>query len=153
MPRIERAATASWAGSIARGTGSLSAPSGALEAVPYTFAGRTTPGQVTETNPEELLAAAHAGCFAMAIAAQLSRRDAPPEALAVTATVALDEVDGANRIVASSLAATVSASLTDADLAEAVAEADARCPFSALVRGAGGIVTVAVTRASAGAGR
>lgn len=150
MPRIERSATATWAGSIARGRGSLTAPSGALTDVPFTVVGRTTPGQIEETNPEELLASAHAGCFAMALAAQLTRRSAPPDRLTVTATVALDEVDGMNRIVGSALDVTVSAPVSDGDLADAVTEADGRCPFSALVRDAGGVVSVTTSLAATG---
>jgi osmotically inducible protein OsmC len=148
MPRIERSATATWTGSIARGRGALTAPSGTLVDVPYTVAGRTTPGHVDETNPEELLASAHAGCFAMALAAQLTRRNAPPESLSVTATVALDDVDGMNRIVGSALVVAVSAPVSNDDFADAIVEADGRCPFSALIRDAGGAVSVTTSLAA-----
>ena len=113
--------------------------------MPFTLPGRTAPDNSDETSPEELLAAAHAGCFAMALAGQLTRRHAPPDRLAVTATTTLAEVDGLNRIVASALEVVATADVAEDELAAAVAEADARCPFSALLRDAGGNVTVNAT--------
>lgn len=142
MTAIERVATAVWTGSVARGSGLLSVPSGALTDVPFSLAGRATLGPVEETNPEELLASAHAGCFAMALSAQMTRRNAPPERLEVTVTVVLDEVAGRNRIVASRIRAGVTGTISEDDLASAVEEADGRCPFSALIRDAGGDVSV-----------
>src|SRR5262245_6657029 len=145
MAKIERTATAVWEGTPARGRGTLTAPSAALAEAPFSLPGRTSESVGSETSPEELFAAAHAGCFAMALSGQLTRRTAPPERPTVTATTALDEVDGMNRIVASNL--TVSGAvegLAPADLEEAIAEADRRCPFSALVRDAGGVVAIDV---------
>jgi osmotically inducible protein OsmC len=143
MARIERAATAVWEGSVARGSGRLTAPSTAFVDQPFSLPGRTADVVGTETSPEELLAAAHAACFAMALSGQLTRRKAPPQRLMVTATVALDEVDGLNRVVGSSLEVRVDAdALAEADLESALADADARCPFSALIRDAGGTVGV-----------
>ena len=116
--------------------------SNVIRGLPFTLAART--GVVaSETNPEELLAAAHAACFAMALANQLTRRDAPPERLVVTATCALDEVDGANRIVESRLSVRAAAAVREETLASAVADADERCPFSALVRASGRVVVEA----------
>jgi osmotically inducible protein OsmC len=146
MPRIERSATATWAGSVARGSGRLSSPSLVLQDVPFSLAGRTAAEAAEETSPEELLAAAHAACFAMALSARLSHRNAPPDRLAVTSRVALDEVDGFNRIVAGELAVEVVApALAPGELDGALREADERCPFSALLRDAGATVTVALT--------
>ena len=145
MSRIERIGTAVWEGTAARGRGTLTVPSAALADAPFSLPGRTSESVGSETSPEELFAAAHAGCFAMALSGQLTRRKAPPERLVVAATTALDEVDGLNRIVASTLAVSVfAAGLAGGDLEEAVAEADRRCPFSALVRDAGGVVSVDV---------
>lgn len=151
VPRIERSTTATWAGSVARGHGRLSAPSRALVELPFSLAGRTAPTATEETSPEELLAAAHAGCFAMALATQLTRRNAPPDQLAVTATTALDEVGGRNRIVASDLVVEVSAAsgIAPEEFDGAIRDADERCPFSALVRDAGGTVTVRLSVGSA----
>jgi osmotically inducible protein OsmC len=143
VPRIERAATAVWEGSVARGNGRLTAPSTAFVDLPFSLPSRTAAAVGTETSPEELLAAAHAACFAMALSSQLTRRDAPPQRLTVTATVALDEVEGRNRIVGSSVEVRVEAdALAEAELESALADADARCPFSALIRDAGGTVGV-----------
>jgi organic hydroperoxide reductase OsmC/OhrA len=78
----------------------------------------------------------------MALASQLTRRSAPPELLTVTATASLDEVEGKNRIVAGALAVEVFApTLSDDELETALHEAGERCPFSALLRDAGAIVT------------
>ena len=84
-----RKATAVWQGDLKSGTGSLTAPSGVLTDVPYTFATRfeDKPG----TNPEELIAAAHAGCFSMALSAQLAEAGMKPERMATTATVTLEK--------------------------------------------------------------
>lgn len=144
VPRIERSATARWEGSVARGAGALTVPSGAFTSIPFSLPGRTAAEPTGETSPEELLAAAHAGCFAMAAANELTRRQLPPDVLTVIATTALDEVDGRNRIVASRLCVSVrnAGGLTAPVLEEALAAADARCPFSALIRDAGGSVVV-----------
>ena len=143
VPRIERSGTARWKGSVARGAGSLSVQSAAFASIPFSLPGRTAAEPTGETSPEELLAAAHAGCFAMAASNELTRRQLPPDLLTVVATTALEEVDGRNRIVASSLRVTASqAGLTPAVLEEALAAADARCPFSALIRDAGGAVDI-----------
>jgi osmotically inducible protein OsmC len=115
----------------------MSGSSLALRNVPFTFAGRVTQ-ETDETNPEELLAAAHAACFAMALASQLSARELVPDRLTVMATVALDERDGMNRIVESVLSVEAAVQEPSAELFdEAVAAADRRCPFSALVRASG----------------
>ena len=139
MPRITRDAEVTWEGSSARGRGAITAAtSGAFAGLPYSEPTRITDAP-TETSPEELLAAAHAGCFAMSLAAELTRRRTPPGRLTVRATVVLDEVEGqGHRIVASQLA--VQASVPEADepvFREAVEAADAGCTFSALVRASG----------------
>jgi osmotically inducible protein OsmC len=139
VPRITRDAEVTWEGSSARGRGAITAAtSGAFAGLPYSEPTRIA-DTAGETSPEELLAAAHAGCFAMSLAAELTRRRTPPGRLTVRATVVLDEVEGeGHRIVASQLA--VHASLPDADeegFRAAVADADAGCTFSALVRASG----------------
>ena len=85
MPRIVRNADVTWEGNVARGAGSITAASGAFATLPYSLATRV--GQPEgKTSPEELLAAAHAGCFAMSLASELTGRDLPPERLATSAT-------------------------------------------------------------------
>jgi osmotically inducible protein OsmC len=134
MPRIVRNADITWEGNVARGTGTMTAPSGAFEALPFSLPTRI--GEARGTSPEELLAAAHAGCFAMSLAGELAGRKLTPERLEVKATVTMDEVPGkGHQIVRSELDAVVTAPGADeAVLAEAAQAADEGCPFSALIR-------------------
>lgn len=81
-----RTATAHWEGSVREGAGTVSLGSGAFSG-PYSFQSRMN--ETANTNPEELLGAAHAGCFTMALAARLSQQNHPPTRLDTTATVHL----------------------------------------------------------------
>ena len=87
----KRQATAHWEGGIKDGIGTLSTPSGALQRMPYSFLDRFEEGP--NTNPEELIGAAHAGCFAMALAGQLGNAGMTAESLDVTASVSLEKQD------------------------------------------------------------
>src|SRR5438874_5382572 len=105
VPRVQREATVTWEGNVARGSGTISAATGAFEALPFSLATRVE-NPDGKTSPEELLAAAHAACYAMSLASELSSSGTPPDHLDVRATVTLDEVeDGSHRIVASELLA------------------------------------------------
>jgi lipoyl-dependent peroxiredoxin len=139
VPRVDRRATVTWEGNLARGEGRISAPSGAFSESPYSAATRIA-ARAETTSPEELLAAAHAGCFAMSLAGEL--RD-PDARLDVTANVVLDEIDGqGHRIVESQLTVRVkAANLGQEELDRAVEAADAGCPFSRLIA-AGAKVTI-----------
>ena len=139
MPHVERSARAGWEGNLARGEGRISAPSGLLSDAPYSAASRIAARPET-TSPEELLAAAHAGCFAMSLAGEL--RD-PEARIEVTANVVLDEVEEqGHRIVESQLTVRAAVSNLDRDaFDEAVRAADEGCPFSRLVA-AGAKVTI-----------
>src|SRR5271157_908893 len=87
---MKRTATATWNGSLTEGAGTLDMQSGAFTAQPYTFKGRfVDESGRSGTNPEELIAAAHAGCFAMQLAHFLAENNTPPETLKVTAAVEL----------------------------------------------------------------
>ncbi len=88
-----RKAEAEWKGNLAEGSGRLKVQSGAFEGA-YSFKSRFEEGQ-SATNPEELLGAAHAGCFTMALAAQLSRARITPKRIHTDAKVTLDKVDEA----------------------------------------------------------
>ena len=88
---MERAATAVWNGTLRDGKGAISTKSGILSDAPYSFITRFENGR--GTNPEELIAAAHAGCFTMALAAQLGTMNFTPESLRTTATVTLEKLD------------------------------------------------------------
>jgi lipoyl-dependent peroxiredoxin len=123
-----------WEGTLAGGGGALSSGSGALE-LPVTWASRTEQPD-GKTSPEELIAAAHASCFAMALALVLGENHTPPERLAVTAACTLDEVDGAPRITTIEL--TVRArvpGLDKAGLEPRIAQAADLCPVSNALRG------------------
>lgn len=85
----KRQATAHWQGGIKDGAGTLSTPSGALQETPYSFGDRFEEGP--NTNPEELIGAAHAGCFAMALSGQLGNAGMTAESLDVTANVTLEK--------------------------------------------------------------
>ena len=86
---MKRTAKAHWAGNLKEGKGSLTTPSGILDNVNYSFKTRFEEG-VTGTNPEELLAAAHAGCFTMAVCALLTQKGLHPTALDTEATVSIE---------------------------------------------------------------
>jgi osmotically inducible protein OsmC len=102
MPIATREAQIVWEGSLASGTGTLSSGSAALGELPVTWASRTERPD-GKTSPEELIAAAHASCFAMALSLTLGEGHTPPERLAVEARCTLDEVDGAPKITAVAL--------------------------------------------------
>jgi osmotically inducible protein OsmC len=139
LPHVERRAEVTWTGNLARGEGRITAPSGAFSELPYSAATRIA-ARAETTSPEELLAAAHAGCFAMSLAGELREQDAR---VAVTANVVLDEVDGrGHQIVESQLTVRAHAPGLDREaLDRAVAAADAGCPFSRLIA-AGAKVTI-----------
>jgi lipoyl-dependent peroxiredoxin len=135
MSIATRQAEIVWEGPLASGTGTLSSGSGALGQLPVTWASRTERPD-GKTSPEELIAAAHASCFAMALSLMLGENHTPPERLVVDAACALDEVDGAPRIT--SVALTVQARVTgleQASFEQIVARAGDLCPVSHALRG------------------
>lgn len=124
--------TAVWSGGIKDGIGSISTKSGALKEYPYGFAARFEgkPG----TNPEELIGAAHAGCFTMALSGILGEAKLTAEKMETTAQVTLDKVEGGYAISAVHL--TLKAKIPGADQAtfdELTAKAKAGCPVSKLL--------------------
>jgi osmotically inducible protein OsmC len=145
MPRVQREANVTWKGNVARGSGAISAATGAFDALPYSLATRIEKPD-GNTSPEELLAAAHAACYAMSLASELTSAGSPPEHLDVHATVTLDEVEGgSHRIVASDLLARARVKETDQGKLDGLAQAaNEGCPFSALIA-ASGKVTVNAT--------
>ena len=130
---MERKASAVWQGGLKDGKGTLSADSGVLKQTPYSFAQRfeSAPG----TSPEELLAAAHAGCFTMALSAQLGAAGMTAEKLETTATVTLEKVGDGFSITKSHL--DLVAKIPGADKAKfdtAVKAAETGCPVSKLFK-------------------
>jgi len=128
-----RKASATWQGDLKSGAGTMTAPSGVMTNAAYTFATRfeDKPG----TNPEELVAAAHAGCFSMALSAELGRAGMTPDRIETTAAVTLETVDGKPTVTKSHL--TVKARVPGADRAKFQEVADgakAGCPISRLLK-------------------
>jgi len=129
MATIRRKAEAEWSGAGRDGHGTLTTASGTLAKTPYSFTTRFENG--VGTNPEELIAAAHAGCFTMALAFRLSGAGHPPASLLTSAEVSLTQEAGGWRIaaVALSLKGNVPGISRDEFMAHAQ-EAKATCPVS-----------------------
>lgn len=145
MPRIQRNATVTWEGNVARGSGTITGATGAFSELPFSLASRVEKPD-GKTSPEELLAAAHAACYGMSLAGELAGAGAAPERVEVVATITLDQVeDGSHRIVASELLARARVKEMDQATLEKLAEsASEGCPFSQLIA-ASGTVTVNAT--------
>jgi osmotically inducible protein OsmC len=143
MAIAERSATCRWEGDLAHGNGTLSAGSGALGELPVTWASRTERSD-GKTSPEELVAAAHASCFSMALSNELSQGGNSPDRLEVTANVTLDRVNDAPTVTSSELTVTGSVPGIDQGTFEQAAQnAGRNCPIS---RALGGVeITVNAT--------
>ena len=134
MPTVLRTAEIEWTGSIARGSGLMSGGSGAINDLPLTIASRIGHPE-GKTSPEELIAAAHAGCFTMAVGSILAGQGTPPERLNVTATVTL-EVSGRPTIASSELDVHgVVPGIDAASFDRAAREAETNCPVSRALQG------------------
>lgn len=132
---IHRTASAVWSGGLKDGRGAITTESGALATYPYGFASRFE-GQ-RGTNPEELLGAAHAGCFTMALSLILAEAGLTATEMQTTARVSLDQVEGGFAITAIHL--TLTANIPGADpatFAELAAKAKAGCPVSKVLNAA-----------------
>jgi lipoyl-dependent peroxiredoxin len=131
----ESSATTSWDGTLARGSGQTSLASGAAGPLEVSWEKRTDRSGST-TSPEELIAAAHTSCYAMAFANELAEAGATPEHLDVSATVSFDIVDGAPTITRSALRVRGKVSGIDADgFARVAAAAKDGCPVSRALAG------------------
>ena len=130
---MQRRATAVWRGDLKSGTGKVSSDSGVLSDTAYSF--RTRFENEKGTNPEELIAAAHAGCFAMALSAQLGEAGLKADEITAQATVTLEKTDGGWTVTKSHL--DVKARIPNADEAafrKAADNAKAGCPISKLLK-------------------
>jgi len=128
-----RKASAVWKGSLKEGKGTISSDSGVLSNTPYSFSTRFE--NAKGTNPEELIAAAHAGCFTMALSAQLGNANLTPESLETSASLTLDKLDSGWTVTKIHL--DVSARIPGADKAafdKAAEAAKAGCPISRLLK-------------------
>jgi len=129
---INRKASAAWNGSLKEGKGTISTPSGVLKGTAYSFGTRfeNNPG----TNPEELIAAAHASCFSMALSAQLGNAGMTPESVETTASLTMEKLDAGFTITAIHLNTT--AKIPGGDKAKfetAANNAKTGCPISRLL--------------------
>lgn len=130
---MQRKASAVWQGGLKDGKGSLTTNSGVLKQTQYSFATRFENG--IGTNPEELLAAAHAGCFAMALSGELGKAGITPNKLEATATVTIEQVGSGFSITKSHI--DLVATIPGADKAKfdaAVKSAETGCPVSKLFK-------------------
>ena len=126
---MQRKASAVWKGGLKDGKGSISAPGGALNNTQYSFASRFESG--AGTNPEELIAAAHSGCFSMALAAQLGGANLTPESISTNVTLTMDKLDSGWTITASHIDVVGKVPGTDAATFQKYAEAAEKgCPVS-----------------------
>jgi len=127
-----RKASAEWKGGLKDGKGTVSTESGVLTNSPYSFSTRFE--NAKGTNPEELVAAAHAGCFSMALSAELGKAGITPESIRTTAAVTLEKVGDGFSVTSSDL--DVTARIPGGDRAafqKAADAAKAGCPISKLL--------------------
>jgi osmotically inducible protein OsmC len=130
---MKRTASAVWLGNLKQGSGTVSTGNGALKNTPYSFSSRFENG--AGTNPEELIAAAHAGCFTMATSASLGRAGLTPEKLSTEATLTLEQVQGSWTITTIHLQLTGRVpGISHEKFAEIAADAKANCPVSRLLK-------------------
>jgi osmotically inducible protein OsmC len=130
---MKRKASVQWQGDLKAGKGIVSTESGVLNDVPYSFAKRF--GDEKGTNPEELVAAAHASCFTMALSAELGKANLTPERLRTTCTVTLDKVDGGWSVTESHLELTAKVPGASEEAFRKAAEAaETGCPISKLLK-------------------
>ncbi|MBN9624075.1 MAG: OsmC family peroxiredoxin [Actinobacteria bacterium] len=140
MPIATRSAKTTWTDSLAKGRGVIDGESHGIEGVEVTWASRIEDPH-GRTSPEELCAAAHSSCFAMALGLKLAEAGLVPQALEVEAAVTLEEVGGVPTITRSKIAARGRVEgLDEAGFSALVAEAALLCPVSRLFAGADVVV-------------
>jgi osmotically inducible protein OsmC len=129
---MKRKASAVWSGSLKEGNGTVSTESGVLSSSPYSFCTRFE--NEKGTNPEELIGAAHAGCFSMALSKILGDAGMTPERIETEATITLEQKDGGFAVTASHLdvKATIPGA-SESAFKEAADKAKAGCPISKLL--------------------
>ncbi|HXQ94094.1 MAG TPA: OsmC family peroxiredoxin [Thermoplasmata archaeon] len=141
----KRTAEATWEHDLAKGQGHVKGLSGGLPETAVSWAARSEASSGGKTSPEELLAAAHASCYSMALSGGLGRGGTPPERLLVRATVTFDKVGDAWKVTTSELVVTGKVPGATAEkFAEAAKAAAEGCPISGALRG-NVVVTVHAT--------
>ncbi len=132
---MDRSASAVWHGGLKDGKGTISTQSGTLHETQYSFSTRFENG--VGTNPEELIAAAHAGCFTMALSAQLTTASFPPETLETTAVVTLEKTDAGFTVTKIHLTTKATVPGIDKEKFDELAKnAKEGCPISRLLKAA-----------------
>ena len=130
---IKRETTSIWEGNLKEGQGQMHLQSGAYQG-PYTFSSRFEQGK--GTNPEELVGAAHSGCFSMFLSALISKKELKPKRIQTRATVTLETLDDGPKITGIHLECEAEVSgLTEDDFQALVQEAKIKCPISRLYQG------------------
>jgi len=130
---MKRKGSAVWTGDLRTGKGTISTESGALANLPYGF--NTRFGDEKGTNPEELIGAAHASCFSMALSIELSKAGIANPRIETTATVEITQQDGGFTITSSHLTVKIAARGADKAAAQRAAEtAEKNCPVSKLLK-------------------
>jgi osmotically inducible protein OsmC len=130
---MKRKASAQWQGDLKTGKGAVSTESGVLENAAYSFTTRFE--NAKGTNPEELIAAAHAGCVTMALSAELGKASLVPQSLRTTATITLDKLDSGWTVTESHLEVVGKVPGASADAFRKAAEtAETGCPISKLLK-------------------
>ncbi len=130
---VLRRASAAWKGSLKEGNGHVSTERGVLKDTPYNFSGRFEEG-TAGTNPEELIAAAHASCFSMAASAELGKLGITPDQVATEATLRFEKKEAGMSVTGVHLECTVTAPGADAATVDkGLAAAKAGCPISRLL--------------------
>ena len=134
MPMVQRTANVVWEKDLLKGAGNVTTGSGAFRQFPVTWASRTEDSG-GKTSPEELLAAAHASCYAMALSATLARKGTPPERLDVTAVCSFERVGDGWKVTTSELSVKGKVpGLDAASFEETARAAEKSCPISNAIR-------------------
>lgn len=132
---MQRKASAIWHGTLKEGNGTISTESGVLKDAQYSFKTRFEDG--VGTNPEELIAAAHAGCYSMALGAQLTNAKLTPESIETTAEVTLEKLEAGPTVTKIHLTCRAKVSGASKEAFTAAAEdAKKNCPISRLLKAA-----------------
>ncbi len=131
---IHRRASGTWTGDLKGGKGTVSTQSGAIKDLPFSFATRF--GDEPGTNPEELIAAAHAGCYSMAFTAYLGRQNIASNRIDTKALCVLEQIEGGFKIAKMQLTVTGDVpGVDDARFQQLAEEAEKGCPVSNALRG------------------
>ncbi|WNZ27393.1 OsmC family protein [Leptolyngbya sp. NK1-12] len=134
MTALHRSASATWTGTVQQGQGQISATSNVLSNTPYSFATRFE--NQSGTNPEELIAAAHAACYSMALTLTLSEKGYQPQQVQTQATCTIESQNGGFKITTMQLETQGDVSGIDAETFNQIAqEAEQICPVSNALRG------------------